>query len=370
MKKLLLSAIAVCGFASMAFAADYATGSLEAPLSVTEYLQGGAPAKGSGVPNTYVQGYIVGSINGTTAEQSNLQTAAPFSLYSNIVIAASSSETDITRCVIVQLVSKTDPRAALNLGDNPQNLGHQVIIEGTRETYMNVVGLKEAASYKWVGEAPTPGEGGDDPITGNAIYTGLTKDSYTDWTIDNGDLAEGISYVWKWDESYNYMKASAYVSGTRYVTSAKLISPVIDLTNYTDCELSATNIINFANGKVADFCKTYVQAQGEEPVLVDLQPMPAGNTWAEKIEGKASLKAFEGKKIQVIFNYISTTEDAATWEVYNVTVNGTAASAVEEIAVEEGDAIYFNLQGAQVANPANGIYVKVVNGKASKVYVK
>lgn len=36
-------------------------------------------------------------------------------------------------------------------------------------------------------------------------------------------------------------------------------------------------------------------------------------------------------------------------------------------AAEEGEAVYYNLQGVRVANPEHGIFVKVVNGKASKV---
>ena len=48
-------------------------------------------------------------------------------------------------------------------------------------------------------------------------------------------------------------------------------------------------------------------------------------------------------------------------------------NAVSDIAVDEaeGEAVYYNLQGVRVAGePANGIYLKVANGKASKVLVK
>ncbi|MDE7462385.1 MAG: starch-binding protein [Muribaculaceae bacterium] len=43
-------------------------------------------------------------------------------------------------------------------------------------------------------------------------------------------------------------------------------------------------------------------------------------------------------------------------------------SGVAEIeSAEEGEAIYFNLQGVKVANPENGLYIKVLNGKSTKV---
>ena len=45
-------------------------------------------------------------------------------------------------------------------------------------------------------------------------------------------------------------------------------------------------------------------------------------------------------------------------------------SAVEEVEVADADAVYYNLQGVEVENPVNGVYVKVANGKATKVVVK
>lgn len=48
-----------------------------------------------------------------------------------------------------------------------------------------------------------------------------------------------------------------------------------------------------------------------------------------------------------------------------VTKSGTVG--VAEVEVAEEAAVYYNLQGVQVANPENGIFVKVVAGKATKV---
>lgn len=44
--------------------------------------------------------------------------------------------------------------------------------------------------------------------------------------------------------------------------------------------------------------------------------------------------------------------------------------AVEELEAAEGASRYFNLQGMEVENPKSGIFVKVNNGKASKVMIK
>ena len=47
-------------------------------------------------------------------------------------------------------------------------------------------------------------------------------------------------------------------------------------------------------------------------------------------------------------------------------------SAISEIATDnaEGEAVFYNLQGIRVNNPANGLYIKVQGGNTSKVLVK
>ena len=45
-------------------------------------------------------------------------------------------------------------------------------------------------------------------------------------------------------------------------------------------------------------------------------------------------------------------------------------TGLENIAVEEAEAVYYNLQGVRVENPAAGVYVRVAGGKATKVMFK
>lgn len=52
------------------------------------------------------------------------------------------------------------------------------------------------------------------------------------------------------------------------------------------------------------------------------------------------------------------------------TISFSGQSGIEDITVEAADAEnaeYYNLQGVKVANPANGVYVRVAGGKATKV---
>ena len=53
-------------------------------------------------------------------------------------------------------------------------------------------------------------------------------------------------------------------------------------------------------------------------------------------------------------------------------IGGGDSSAISEIATDnaEGEAVFYNLQGIRVNNPANGLYIKVQGGNTSKVLVK
>lgn len=489
MKKFLLScsalALAASGFAQ-------ATGSLEKPLTVDEFLAEGVPE--SPVADTYVQGYIVGYIDGMT-----LSTGARFEIDANVVdtnilIAASSSEDMVEKCIPVQLPSG-DVRKALGLQSNPQNIYHQVILKGSHEKYFGANGLKSISQYQWVGDAPEAGETGtlgsasapltvtelmshetigtqyayvtgyivgcvkngglsvDDAVfnatedpsntnillaasadctdiaqcltvqvsdydvrdalclqkapgnlgkqvtiygtyekyfgvkgvkgvakfsfgdkleeggssnTNGAIYSGL-KDNGDDWTIDEV-LPEGLSYVWNWDSTYG-MKASAYVSGTKYDVESTLISPVINLDGYTDIKVTLEQNGNYFGGHYDTQAISKIREENGEWEVLTYAPVPEGNSWTW-VNSEADINKYAGKKIQLGFTYISTTTDAPTWEIKNLNVLGTSTSGVEAIDAENSNAIYFDLQGLKVANPENGLFIKVVNGKASKVLIR
>ncbi len=57
-------------------------------------------------------------------------------------------------------------------------------------------------------------------------------------------------------------------------------------------------------------------------------------------------------------------------ETLELEVLENSADGVAGIETAEGEAVYYNLQGARVENPAAGVYVKVAGGKAVKVVVK
>ena len=132
----------------------------------------------------------------------------------------------------------------------------------------------------------------------------------------------------------------------------------------------------------------YQQAVSEVPVISGTD-LNEDNEFAST--STVTITAAEGATIY----YRTNTE--ADFQVYNApfTINATTsiyAYAVEEgkqksrevsvtyyynpslgidgIEIENGAAQYYNMQGVRVANPENGMYIRVQNGKAQKVIIK
>ncbi len=170
----------------------------------------------------------------------------------------------------------------------------------------------------------------EDPAIANALYSGLINNG-DDWTIDNGTLPEGLTYIWKWDSQYNYMKASAYKGGN-LAASATVTSPVIDLTDYKDVTLSFEHVGNFFKGNMQNDVKVLISVDGGEFTNLAVAPWPEADGWKPWVKATADLKAYDGKKIQVRFLYTSTTERAGTWEIKTFLVNGTKTGSSAPLA--------------------------------------
>ncbi|MCH5219995.1 MAG: hypothetical protein J1F20_05430 [Muribaculaceae bacterium] len=118
------------------------TGTEANPYSATQVVNG----TGTGT-TAWFEGYIVGSSPSSYASDMTSATGASASA-SNIFVAANAGETDYTKCVPVQLVSGTTPRSALNLKDNPGNLGKKVKLYGSLEKYFGQNGMKSTSEYQ------------------------------------------------------------------------------------------------------------------------------------------------------------------------------------------------------------------------------
>lgn len=113
------------------------TGSYSEPYSIAAVIANGTSNTVQGV---YVKGYIVGWVDGQV-----LASGANFNgqggVKTNLLIADNASETDVAKCVPVQLPNNA-VRTGLNLQDNSQYYGKEVLLYGNLEKYFGAAGVK------------------------------------------------------------------------------------------------------------------------------------------------------------------------------------------------------------------------------------
>ena len=147
-------------------------GSVDNPIPLEDVLPGGClyqvimqNGNISGIENCWVEGYVVGYINGTTWKKAVIGNtdAVP----SNIVLASKPDEADMARCFPVQLsqasVDQRNMREALNLKDNPDMLGKLVCLAGVLSYYMHTLGLTQVYDGYYDDGNPEDNPQPDDP---------------------------------------------------------------------------------------------------------------------------------------------------------------------------------------------------------------
>ena len=190
---------------------------------------------------------------------------------------------------------------------------------------------------------------------------------------DNGDLSNafimrsrsypGSVYAWNDDNS-------AMVAAYKFTTSTS---------GYTTANASVEGF---------DWFKIYDKSYFIMPLTTDGTTGTRGSVFAifdeegtcvaEWSQGeKTGLGAAMGSFIVVPNNEYSVNiyhfVPGTVAEKFTFAVTPTGVENVEsEIVDEDADApaVYYNLQGVQVENPSNGVYIKVQGKKSSKVYIK
>ena len=98
--------------------------------------------------SAWVEGYIVGSVDGMTLS-TNAVFGTATSTKTNLLISDNPNTTNVNECIPVQLPSGA-VRDALNLVDNPTNLGKKVKMNGSIEKYFGAPGFKSVKEFEFV----------------------------------------------------------------------------------------------------------------------------------------------------------------------------------------------------------------------------
>lgn len=172
--------------------------------------------------------------------------------------------------------------------------------------------------------------------------------SQGNFTIEDKQLPEGGSYVWKHD-TYNddkFMKASGYIGGAK-ASESWLISPTIDLNKATTATLTFDHAHKFAGTPSKELTLWVTETNTEVWKQLAIDKYGTNNDY-NFVTATIDLSAYAGKTIKFAFKYISTTSAAGTWEIKNVKViaNGEGGGTVTpepdpEPGTETGNADLF-----------------------------
>ncbi len=245
----------------------------------------------------------------------------------------------------------------------------------------NVKTTVKSASYTGGGSI------GDDPATGSVeeLYANSFIGDDGGCEVEMTLKPAGKQTVWVSDSRYGW-KASAAVGAQEnivyYESDATLLTPEIDLTDYTEPTIKFDHAVKFAADPSA-VLSVIVRADGERDITIPAQKIiwPQGTSWTFTRDVKVPLNDFAGKKIRIGFRYTSTTSEACTWEVQNFSLSARKPSAgIEDLidtnlANEADDsnapAEYYSLDGRRI-DPATtrGMVILRRGTRATKVILR
>lgn len=164
-------------------------------------------------------------------------------------------------------------------------------------------------------------------------YSETFADTQGDFTIQEVFKADGLSYIWKLDESSykNGMVAKAMYSGTRYESEGWLISPCIELPENATTNLTFDHTAKFFENAeneltlwISTNYKTGLPSTATWSKL-NIPTYPSGANWSFVNSGEIDLSTFAGESITFAFKFCSTSTIAPQWEIKNVSVTTTTA---------------------------------------------
>ncbi|MEG2599287.1 MAG: DUF5689 domain-containing protein [Muribaculaceae bacterium] len=297
-------------------------GTATSPFTINQILGG---STGSMV---WVKGYIVGYVEGMVLNAEGAKFGASTGatkVYSNILMSADPATKDYKKCIPVQLPSG-DARTALNVVDNPANIGKEVSVKGNVEKYFGTdKALKGVAEYNFGGDAPVP-----EPIVpvtslNENFEDATTITSLTGW--ESVTIAGDKSwYIYTYKAADKVTVINKYASMTGYKGKAPfeswLITPPLNVAGASSKILSFETLVN-GYGSISTTFEVYVLSSNDPKTATKtklnatLATPPATGYSVATSSGNIDLSSY-GKQVFIGFCYKATDDKTAAWGVDNV----------------------------------------------------
>ena len=198
-----------------------------------------------------------------------------------------------------------------------------------------VVTVGNATISNWTekpgGDINVDFDGGTQPGGETVVFEESFATGQGSFTIDNKQLPNGEgSFVWNLG-SFNddkFMKASAYIGGTKYASESWLVSPLVDLSQATTATLTFDHAHNYAGTAEEEFTLWATETSADNWQQLTIDKYGSGFKFTT---ATIDLSAYAGKTIKFAFKYVSTTDAAGTWEIKNVKViaNGKGGGTID-----------------------------------------
>lgn len=308
------------------------SGTKDAPYSVTAaknaYVEGSTKA-------AWVVGYIVGGVDGMSISE-NAVFSASTATASNLLISDNPNATSVSECIPVQLPAGA-VRTALNLVDNPGNLGKKVKLNGSIEKYFGVAGFKTVTEYEIEGGASSGGNDtpvSSDPVT--SLNEGFETSIPSNWRNIkiSGDKAWYITNF----EGNNYAAMTGY-KGTQPPFESWLITPALNVKDATNKTFTFRTQRNaYGDNKLEVYVmSTNDPTTAEKNMLeISLPSMPTSTPYSDWMSiGVFDLSSF-GDVVYVGVKYYSNDAgNSTTWCVDDVEFGDTTSGGNEEPTTPE-----------------------------------
>ena len=298
-------------------------------------------ATGSGTPDKTFQAELEGALDG-----SNLEVPAS-TVSANIIILA---DADIAWTVVPS--EGLTPSAFSGTGPATVTVGFPANTSTTEKFYSILVGTDAEGVPNEEYELCITQLGVPAPEAKTIPFIWDFSQSQGDFTIENGTLPDGLDYVWSYDSRYHYMKANAYKSETNYATVSWLVSPLVDMTGATTPVLSFSHVISKFFGTVENEATVWIKEEGGNwnQLTITYPDFPEEKNFSNWGDVSLDVASYAGKKVQVGFKYVSTSDHAGTWEVKNFKL-ANASTGPEDptftvpstLTVEEGKTAKINV---------------------------
>lgn len=282
-----------------------------------------------GTEVAYVKAFIVGQVNGMSLNEESAEFDAPFTpskkddgtpntYNTNILIAATATASTVAEVAPVQLPSGA-VRLGLNLVENPDMDGKEVILYGSIEKYFGATGMKDI-TVAYVGDEVF----GTEPVNpeGAVFFESFEKSMGAFKPVDIVK-PDGLANIWTHDTKYKCLKATAYSEGKKD-GEGWIVSPAIDLSKATAAKLTFENAGNY-----------FVDPAKELTVWVSTTSdgTSFNEGWTQLTVDKYSEGTFAfttstidiasycgNANVRIAFKYISTPDMCGTWEIRNFMV--------------------------------------------------